>query len=137
MALEDGARTILRSLYDDVLQPAPAVLSGRGTRDVHDMRVAIRRLRSAMGAFGMCFPNKRRRALQVRIRRLGRKLGEVRDADVQLASLRGAVGRASPAERPGVRAARDHLRAERRRALADFASALAEFDRDSLAELLA
>ncbi len=135
--MDAGARTILRALYDEVLVAVPAVLRGDDTKAVHDMRVGIRRLRSAMKTFEKCFPKKAWRALRARMRRLGQKLGDVRDADVHLAALRGALGGATTTEQPGVAAALEDLRERRRRALAEFAVELSQFDRDALTELLA
>jgi CHAD domain-containing protein len=59
---------------------------------VHDMRVAIRRLRTVLWALADVFPA----ALQVldgELRWVGRVLGEVRDLDVQLERFRKRVGR--------------------------------------------
>lgn len=137
MPLDAGARLILRALYAEVVAPVPAVLRGDDTASVHDMRVAIRRLRSAMSAFRECFPRKRWAAARSRMRRLGRKLGEVRDADVHLGALRGRLGGASLDERPGIAAALELLRERRRRALGELAVELSQFDRDAFAELLA
>ncbi|MBD5657597.1 MAG: CHAD domain-containing protein [Candidatus Eremiobacteraeota bacterium] len=106
-------------------------------RAVHDMRVAIRRLRSAMTTFGDRFPRKRWRALRDATRRIGRRLGRVRDADVHLAVLRAARGPAAVEERPGIDYAIETLVARRRRALAEFAVELSQFDRDAFAEALA
>jgi CHAD domain-containing protein len=137
MPLETGARTILRALYAEVTRPLPAALRGEDTDSVHDVRVAIRRLRSAMSTFRKCFPKKRWSEARAHMRRLGRKLGEVRDADVHLGALRGRLGGAALEERPGISAALEHLRDRRRRALTEFAVELSQFDRDAFAELLA
>jgi CHAD domain-containing protein len=137
LPLDAAARLILRALYAEVVAPVPAVLRGDDTASVHDMRVAIRRLRSAMSAFRECFPKKRWSSARSRMRRLGRKLGEIRDADVHLGALRGRLGGASLDERPGVTAALDHLRERRRRALGELAVELSQFDRDAFVELFA
>jgi CHAD domain-containing protein len=137
MPLRDGARAILRALLGEVLEYAPAVLGGDDTRSVHDMRVAIRRLRSALATFEDAFQRRRIRELRHAVRRVGRKLGHVRDVDVHLAALRGALGGASEAERPGVTHAIDQLLARRRTALAEFAIELSQFDRDRFARTFA
>jgi triphosphatase len=137
MPPDAAARAILRALFDAVLGPAPLVLRGDDTRAVHDMRVAIRRLRSAMVTFAGAFPKRRWRALRAATRRLGTKLGEVRDADVHLAALRAVLGGAAALERPGVAYAIELLGARRRRALAEFAIELSQFDRDVFTQTLA
>jgi CHAD domain-containing protein len=127
--LRDAARTILRALYEATMANAPAVLRGDDTRAVHDMRVAIRRLRAGLATFEGCFSARRARAMRHATRRIGRKLGPVRDADVHLAALRGTLGGASVGERPGLIFAVETLLARRRSALAEFAIELSQFDR--------
>jgi CHAD domain-containing protein len=101
------------------------------------MRVAIRRLRSALGTFEDSFVPRQVRTLRRATRRIGRKLGEVRDADVHLAALRATLGGASENDRPGIAFAIDELLARRRTALAEFAIELSQFDRESLNRVLA
>jgi CHAD domain-containing protein len=137
MSLRDAARTILRALLGAVLEQTAAVLRGDDTRAVHDMRVAIRRLRSALGTFEDSFVPRQVRTLRRATRRIGRKLGEVRDADVHLAALRATLGGASENDRPGIAFAIDELLARRRTALAEFAIELSQFDRESLNRVLA
>jgi CHAD domain-containing protein len=127
--LREAARAILRALYAAALENAPAVLRGDDTRAVHDMRVAIRRLRSGLATFEDCFSARKAREMQHATRRIGRKLGPVRDADVHLAALRGTLGGASTNERPGLIFAVETLLARRRSALAEFAIELSQFDR--------
>ncbi len=137
MSLRDAAQTILRALLDAVLEQTSAVLRGDDTRAVHDMRVAIRRLRSALGTFEDCFGPRQIRTLRRATRRVGRKLGEVRDADVHLAALRATLGVASETDSPGIAFAIDALLARRRTALAEFAIELSQFDRESFSRVLA
>jgi CHAD domain-containing protein len=136
MPAGEAARVTLRSLFGAVLGPAPAVLAG-DVRAVHDMRVAIRRLRSAMATFSEHFPKRRWRGLLHDTRRLGNKLGEVRDADVHLAVLRAALSGCAAADRPGVAYAIEVLLVRRRRALGEFAIELSQFDRDAFTRTLA
>ena len=131
-----AARTVLGALLEAVLADAPAVLNGEDVRATHDMRVAIRRLRSALATFRRCAPRKRYAELAAETKRVGRKLGEVRDADVHLAVLRAALAGAAAGEAPGIAYAIDALTARRRRALADFAIELSQFDRRGFARLI-
>ncbi len=137
MPLDRGARVVVATLFETVLALAPSVLRGDDTRAVHDMRVGIRRVRTAMTSFKDAFPAKRLRALHRATRRVGRKLGDVRDADVHLAVLRATLGGAPQAERPGIVFAIEALLDRRRAALADFAIELSQFDRDAIVRVLA
>jgi CHAD domain-containing protein len=135
MPIDQAARAIVRALLAAVVNEAPAVLRN-DVKATHDMRVAIRRLRTALATFSSSFPKKRLAAHAGEIRRAARRLGAVRDADVHLAVLRGALGGATEAEMPGVAYAIETLTARRRRALADFAIELSQFDGDAFARLL-
>jgi CHAD domain-containing protein len=59
-----------------------------GPEDVHQMRIAIRRLRVALRLFGHMLPIGRPDVLARELRWLARALGTVRDLDVHAASLR-------------------------------------------------
>lgn len=134
-SLERAARTVLRALLDAVLAETPAVLHGDDVRATHDMRVAIRRLRTALDTFGADLPRKLKR-YEHASRRIGRRLGKVRDADVHLAALRGALGGATSEEAPGIAYVIETLGTRRRQALSDFAIELSQFDRDGFAAWL-
>ena len=126
----------MRVLLESALAEVPAVLHGDDARAVHDMRVAIRRLRSAQEAFGSRLPGRAMRRFARAAKRLGRRLGVVRDADVALAALRGALGGATTAEQPGIAYAIDTIAVRRRWALAAFAIELSQFDRAAFGRLL-
>ena len=133
MPLGAAARLILRRLFEAVLAEAPAVLHEHDARATHDMRVALRRLRSALESFEKEFPHKALRINLHALRRLGRRLGEVRDTDVHLADLRGALAGATASEAAGVAHAIETLIVRRRAALAAFAIELSQFDRERFA----
>lgn len=127
-----AARAILRALLVAIAEEAPAVLRGDDAKATHDMRVAIRRLRSAMDTFEEHFPRKRLRRYARETRRLGRRLGGVRDADVHLATLRQALADASTEERDGIAFALDAVAARRRQHLERFEAEFTQFDRAGL-----
>ncbi len=137
MPLGRGARIVVGTLFEYVLALAPNVLRGDDTRAVHDMRVGIRRIRTALTSFEDVFPAKRLRALQRATRRVGRKLGVVRDADVHLAVLRATLSGAPDSDRRGIAHAIQSLLDVRRRALAAFAIELSQFDREAIARIIA
>lgn len=134
---DTAARVVVGTLSETVLGVAPIVLRGDDTRAVHDMRVAIRRWRTALTTFKTAFRRKPSRMLRRRVRRLGHNLGKVRDADVHLAVLRAALAGAQDNERPGISYAIETILQQRRRALAEFAIELSQFDRGTLARAVA
>ncbi len=135
--LEAAARTILYSLFTAAFDEAPAVLGGEDVRATHDMRVALRRLRTAMTTFQGCFRERKLARFARLLRRIRRRLGAVRDVDVHLAVLRAALGGATAAESPGIAYALGTLTSRRRRALARFAVELSQFDRSGFVQLIA
>jgi CHAD domain-containing protein len=135
MPLGDAARSILRSLAGEMLSEAPGVLRN-DVEATHKMRVAIRRLRTALATFDAAFPKRRLEDFRAATRRVGRRLGAVRDADVHLAVLRATLAGATEAEAPGIAYAIETLSARRRRSLAEFAIEYSQFDRDGLLEAL-
>jgi CHAD domain-containing protein len=66
----------------------PGVLTGDDPHDVHQMRVATRRLRASLEATEAAYDPERVDSLRSRLRKLARALGEVRDRDVLLLRLR-------------------------------------------------
>jgi CHAD domain-containing protein len=66
---------------------------------LHDLRVATRRLRSALRLFGPALGPRRAESLRVELAWIGRLLGAVRDLDVFIANLRvqeGRLGESAP-----------------------------------------
>jgi CHAD domain-containing protein len=129
------AGRVLHALARETREHSPAALQGVDVKAVHDMRVAIRRLRSALGVFGAYYRRGRLHHAVSEYRRLGRRLGAVRDADVHLGVLRSALAGATAAERPGVAYAIERLLETRRHALARFAIAFSQFDQHSIEDL--
>ncbi len=67
---------------------------------VHDMRVACRRLRTALDVIAEGFPETIRETLRGELRWIGRSLGRVRDLDVAIARVAALEGEATSFERP-------------------------------------
>ncbi|GFO69770.1 CHAD domain-containing protein [Geomonas limicola] len=71
------------------------VAEGFDAEDIHDLRVASRRLREALALFGDCFPEKSVRRIRKRVKQVTGILGELRNTDEALLFFNGL----SPAER--------------------------------------
>jgi CHAD domain-containing protein len=123
---------MLRRLAEAVLHQTPNVLRGDDARAAHDMRVALRRLRTLLRSLRRCYRRRPYRRVRRELRALARRLGTVRDADVHLAALRSALGGATLDEADGIAHAIEALHERRRRGLSRFAIELSQFDRDYL-----
>lgn len=111
--LTEAARRLLAARLADVRRYEDDALAGRFTEDgVHDLRVAVRRLRAPLRLFRDLGPLAR---LEREAKRLQDALGEVRDIHVQRAWLAEAERR----EKPGKRAALAALRAQVERPLGE------------------
>ena len=74
---------VLRDQTQAFIRHAPAARSGTDADAVHDMRVATRRLRAALRVFKDVLPDDAQ-VLNDELRWIARKLGAVRDLDVQI-----------------------------------------------------
>jgi CHAD domain-containing protein len=101
------AARVIAVRAEEVFDHEAGALDTQDIDGVHDMRVATRRLRAALEFFAPCFPSRPfNRALRD-VKALADALGERRDPDVQIASLR-EMREAGP---PHNRAALDGLAA--------------------------
>ncbi|WP_227497193.1 CYTH and CHAD domain-containing protein [Planctomonas psychrotolerans] len=80
----------LRALLRALKHADPAVRR-RDSESVHDMRTGVRRLRSALAAFGGVFDREVSDDLRDRLRRLGSVLGTARDLEVRAARAEAAL----------------------------------------------
>ena len=85
-----GAERLLASL-DSLTSEIKGVKGEDDIEFVHRMRVASRRLRSALVLFGECFEEEDVRKWNRAVRSVTRDLGEARDLDVQIAFLKGFI----------------------------------------------
>ncbi len=109
----------------EVFAHAGGVLDTGEIERLHDMRVATRRLRAALEVFDSCFPSKRHRRALKRVKELADALGERRDRDVSIEFLEGLEAQTPEADRAGLAALVERLRAEQRQANEDLAPYLA------------
>lgn len=85
---------------------------------IHRFRVALRRLRSVLSAFGKILPTEERHALSQRLASLARSYSGLREWDVFLANIVGPLAEALPDE-PAVAEIEAAVRETRRHALPD------------------
>jgi len=81
MTVVDALQSIGRSCLAQLLRNEPAVLSAQ-PEGVHQMRVAVRRLRSAISSLGDLLPQQELAPIVEELRWLGGMLGPVRNLDV-------------------------------------------------------
>jgi CHAD domain-containing protein len=82
--IAEAGRKVMRFHLARMLEREPGVRSGNDMEDVHKMRVATRRQRAAWRVFGEAFRKKRTKTYRSGLREIARRLGTVRDLDVQL-----------------------------------------------------
>lgn len=137
----DPARHQLRAALDTRLRALvahdPGTRLGRDPEELHQMRVAVRRMRAALNAARPLLDRSWADELRAELGWLGRALGPVRDADVLLERLR---GRAAAFDRPGRVAAEallSALVAQREGARAEMLTALSSQRYTALLDRLA
>ncbi|TDQ03488.1 MULTISPECIES: CHAD domain-containing protein [unclassified Leifsonia] len=69
-----------------------------GEDAVHQARTRVRRLRSILSVYRSAFDREQQRAMRARLKRLGERLGRVRDAEVRARDLDGLLGAESTPE---------------------------------------
>lgn len=112
-------------------------LSGDDPDAVHDMRVASRRLRTAIDLFGDHLPNKRVKQATKHLRATTRALGGPRELDVQLGMLRTLRKRATgDAEGAAIESAQQDVDAKRVKQGRKMHDALAAIDFDAVRKTL-
>jgi CHAD domain-containing protein len=106
--MPEAARAFVGSRLADVQRHLGKLGPRLDAEQVHDARVATRRLRAALSLFGA--PKRARQTDKV-VRRLQDALGEVRDLHVQLDAFAALDAHAEPLERTALRHVRQHLTA--------------------------
>jgi CHAD domain-containing protein len=92
MSAGEVAFAILRRHFATMLAHEPGVRLGEEPEELHDMRVATRRLRAALKLYAHVLP-KRAERYERDLRYFARALGGVRDLDVQLERLSGEASK--------------------------------------------
>ncbi len=83
-ALAEAGRKVMRYHFAQMLLHEAGTRLGEDIEELHDMRVATRRMRAAFEVFEDAFSQKATKPLLKGLRNTGRSLGKVRDLDVFL-----------------------------------------------------
>lgn len=111
--LDDAIAAVVASCRDHWQLNLPAALDGRNAEGVHQVRVGLRRFRSALSLFKTFVPENQRDWLNAEGKWLANQLGAVRDLDVFLADLEKRSGKndaSANALKEAVRGARARAR---------------------------
>jgi CHAD domain-containing protein len=100
--MSEAGRKVLRFHFRRMLRHEPGTRQGDDIEELHDMRVATRRMRSAFRVFAPYFDRELLRPLVKGLRRTGRALGRVRDLDVILDNARTFIEAQPPDEKPNL-----------------------------------
>ncbi|HEV7519443.1 MAG TPA: CHAD domain-containing protein [Thermoanaerobaculia bacterium] len=98
---EEGARLLALAFLDQAAAARPRLDDPEDGEALHDFRVALRRLRSCLKAYLDDLGDSVPRKLARRLRRLADATGAGRDAEVQIAWLRGEGRPLAAVHRPG------------------------------------
>ena len=107
------ARRTLRRFFDKLLAREEAVLRDEDSEDVHQMRVATRRLRAALQTLEGVFEPALIRRYRKGLRKIAQSLGTVRDGDVVLEHLHAHRDTLPKDERAALQPLIDAVTAER------------------------
>ncbi|MBU6419572.1 MAG: CHAD domain-containing protein [Proteobacteria bacterium] len=96
--LDDAVADIMRACLEQFITNWPVFYEGDEVGAVHQMRVAMRRLRSALGLFSRALPAPEFLTLRNEAKRIAASMGEARNWDVFIAMLRNGPAAAFPDE---------------------------------------
>jgi CHAD domain-containing protein len=131
-----AAAAVVEVRTAEVFAHSAGVLDTVDIERVHAMRVATRRLRSALEVFAVCFPPKRHRSVLRDVKRLADALGERRDPDVAIAALRQIGAELQQPDQAGVESLIGEFRDDQRTGNERLAAALEEARQSALEERL-
>jgi CHAD domain-containing protein len=114
----------MRAQVDVIQARAQRARTGRDSEDLHQMRVAVRRLRAILRAGRPLFERRWVEGLRRELDWLGTALGEVRDLDILRAHLGPRVAALGASKRPAGRRLLRRLDADRARARSALGSVL-------------
>ena len=123
MSVDEAFGTVLGSCFEQWLANQAAAIDGGHPEGVHQLRVALRRLRSALAIFGKAIDKQAIEWIKTEARWVLQSVGPARDLDVFLEELITPVADARPGDQ-GVAALTDAAISARDRAYEDAREAL-------------
>lgn len=114
--MSEAGRKVLRFHFRRMLKHEPGTRLGEDIEELHDMRVATRRMRSTARVFGAYFDRQAFKPHLKGLRRTGRALGAVRDLDVLLLKTQVYVDNLPADQRDSLNPLLDAWRARREEA---------------------
>jgi CHAD domain-containing protein len=135
--LRVAARRVIAARSEDLAGIAPGAAGSDDPEALHDVRVAVRRLTSAIDVFADGLEEDARRRARRMLRRDAAPLGRARDLDVQIALVRRFLKAARTSEQAGIAHVLTVLTSERAEAEAEVLPAIAALAEDDLREALA
>ncbi|HEU0175258.1 MAG TPA: CHAD domain-containing protein [Blastocatellia bacterium] len=112
-SVEQLARQVFADLHQTIIFHESGTLAG-DVDSVHDMRVAVRRLRVGLSNFSICVPKEDRKRLRSILENLADTLGGVRDMDVMIAAMKALSPIRPGQEKAAISSLIGRLRARRR-----------------------
>jgi CHAD domain-containing protein len=101
-SLPEAARKVLQFHFSKMQRREAGTRTGADAEDLHDMRVATRRMRAAWRVFDGAFKASKTKKLRRHLERLADRLGAVRDLDVLIEGLEAYGIALDEDERPGL-----------------------------------
>lgn len=112
-SMAEAGRKVLAFHFEHMLKHEAGTRLGEDIEELHDMRVATRRLRAAFGVFGNSYTKKSTKPLLQALKKTGRALGPVRDLDVFIEKLHQYQGTVAESEQVKLQPLLDMLQAQR------------------------
>jgi triphosphatase len=135
--LRVAARRVVAARSADLAGIAPGAVGSSDPEALHDVRVAVRRLTSALDVFADGLDEDARRRARRLLRRDAEPLGRARDLDVQIALVRRFLKAARTSEQAGISHVLALLSSERAETEAELQPAIAALAADDLRSVLA
>jgi CHAD domain-containing protein len=136
LPFREAAALTVGTRADEVWDHEHRLMDTGDIEGVHDMRVALRRLRATMEIFAPCFPKKRHRKALREVKELADCLGTRRDPDVMIERLHALEARLTQEDHAGIESLVEQLRADQEEANRRLAEALTSTREGKLPERL-
>ncbi|MCB9079153.1 MAG: CHAD domain-containing protein [Anaerolineaceae bacterium] len=114
--MAEAGRKVLTFHFDYLLKHETGTRLGEDIEELHDMRVATRRMRAAFQVFGDSYTKKSAKPLLQGLKKTGRALGPVRDLDVFIEKLHHYQETIAESEQAKLQPLFDMLQAQRDKA---------------------